>query len=475
MLNQAIRLGYAHETTSIKETFQTVAAEYEFGKGNLALLSKCFEDDEFYQAANYNFTERLEEAKELRHTDFNLFHDLVYINEKYKKNKGLVYTPPELVLEIINRLPLTNKENPTIIVVNALSGSFPIVLKERFPSARIICVEYFSHNIQYLRRIGFEVVDLEQNVNNLNIGYITIRIKDLPMKFDLVIGNPPYNYEVVPGGKKTTTNPLWYSFVGCSLLIVQRSGIVALVTPNTWVQQNNTIHKTLKSNNLIAAKVYSKSKSPFGNIGTTASYWIVKKQQPSGSFIVSFDDNEVDVSNVNFIPIEADDIGLRMGILSKTLNSNCLKFQVIISDKHYSNQKKDYVRSQQTEIYQYPVYNTHETPRMWSRFKDSLHGTPKVILPYTGTVNRAVYDLERSGTERAIMFRVNNEEEGAILIDVLRTKLFRFLLASCKTNATIPRDVFRSLPLVDISRTWTKSQLYEHFKLSVDEINLIES
>ena len=65
----------------------------------------------------------------------------------------------------------------SILVVNALNGVLPLQLRKSYPSAKITCAEVFSFYKDHLERIGFEVVDWE-NFSD--------------MKFDLVIGNPPY-------------------------------------------------------------------------------------------------------------------------------------------------------------------------------------------------------------------------------------------------------------------------------------------
>lgn len=65
-----------------------------------------------------------------------------------------------------------------ILVINALNGSIPLVLQKKYPSARITCAEVFSFFREHLTNLGFAVVDWDTAKN---------------MKFDLIIGNPPYN------------------------------------------------------------------------------------------------------------------------------------------------------------------------------------------------------------------------------------------------------------------------------------------
>lgn len=73
-------------------------------------------------------------------------------------------------------LPQTNYNN--ILVVNALNGVLPLALREVWPDANIVCAELFPFFTEHLTRLGFEVTDFDSMKSR---------------RFDLIIGNPPYN------------------------------------------------------------------------------------------------------------------------------------------------------------------------------------------------------------------------------------------------------------------------------------------
>ena len=71
------------------------------------------------------------------------------------------------------------------------------------------------------------------------------------MKFDVIVGNPPYqrSREV-----RNVGTPLWPDFIEKSLKLVKDGGFVSLVVPFTWMQKNarSKAWKLIKQNDLVA-------------------------------------------------------------------------------------------------------------------------------------------------------------------------------------------------------------------------------
>jgi tRNA1(Val) A37 N6-methylase TrmN6 len=89
-----------------------------------------------------------------------------------------------------------------ILVINALNGVFPLVLRNKYPDATITCAEIFPFYKHHLRNLGFEVVDWNQMGDH--------------MKFDIVVGNPPYQDKTGNQGS-TNSADLYASFVEKSM------------------------------------------------------------------------------------------------------------------------------------------------------------------------------------------------------------------------------------------------------------------
>lgn len=61
------------------------------------------------------------------------------------------------------------------------------------------------------------------------------------------------------------------------------------------------------------------------------------------------------------------------------------------------------------------------------------------------------------------------------VITYIQTKFFRFLVSLIKVTQMAPASVYKFVPLQDFSKPWTDAELYAKYKLSQEEIDFIES
>lgn len=70
---------------------------------------------------------------------------------------------------------------------------------------------------------------------------------------------------------------------------------------------------------------------------------------------------------------------------------------------------------------------------------------------------------------------VKNKIEGQNLISYMETKFFRFMMALVKNTQNISKGVFVFVPIQDFSHPWTDEMLYKKYNLTDDEIAFIDS
>ena len=69
----------------------------------------------------------------------------------------------------------------------------------------------------------------------------------------------------------------------------------------------------------------------------------------------------------------------------------------------------------------------------------------------------------------------NNEEECKNVIRYIRTKFFRFCIMQKKNTQDAMRGVYSFVPMQDFTEEWTDEKLYKKYKFSKEEIDFIES
>ena len=57
----------------------------------------------------------------------------------------------------------------------------------------------------------------------------------------------------------------------------------------------------------------------------------------------------------------------------------------------------------------------------------------------------------------------------------MKTKFFRYLVSTIKSTQSSVKKVYSFVPVQDFSKVWTDKELYQKYKLSDSDINLIES
>jgi site-specific DNA-methyltransferase (adenine-specific) len=65
--------------------------------------------------------------------------------------------------------------------------------------------------------------------------------------------------------------------------------------------------------------------------------------------------------------------------------------------------------------------------------------------------------------------------EAENVLSYLKSKFARFLIMQAISSINLSKEKFYFVPLLDFSKTWDDSELYKRFRLSVPEIEFIES
>jgi tRNA1(Val) A37 N6-methylase TrmN6 len=188
------------------------------------------------------------------------------ISKEDKNNYGIVYTPNSLVDKILDLIPLEHYKNPTLkwLDIGAGNGAFSLNMYNRLMNtlsttipnnearkAHILenmiymCEIYIPHinKLETLFSHKTNIIKTDFLMLNANETLNANEILNNTQKFNIIIGNPPYN---INGALKTPTNnsikktedgkQVYVEFVKKSLALLEKNGHLALIIPALWMK-----------------------------------------------------------------------------------------------------------------------------------------------------------------------------------------------------------------------------------------------
>jgi len=325
--------------------------------------------------------------------------------------------------------------------------------------------------------------------------------KEINMKFDVIVGNPPYQMDDVGGHRPV---PIYHRFVEQAISLAPR--YVLMITPSRWMAGGlglksfrETMLKDERIRRLcdfpVASEVFAGVEIKGG-----VSYFLWDRDNPGGCQFSRHRDGEV------IGPVERTlsqfDILVRdsrsLPILERVLKKSDASFSDLVAsvrpfgDKVRSNfkgfvkirEKKSQVKlymnegAQRRQYWVDPGYitNNQHLAAAWKvylpkagsdggqKLPDPVLGKPFVGGP--GTVCTETY---------LAIGPFSSEAEAESALAFLQTRFARFLISLRKFGQDNVPSTFTWVPVLAWDRTWTDAELYKKYGISKDEQAYIES
>jgi len=379
----------------------------------------------------------------------------------------------KLVNDILNKLPNDLVVNGTFLDPSIGGGQFVKEIERRKRLAGKSDVE-IANSV-----FGFEENILRKNYavnnNNLKGTYEAANFlkKDLQMKFDVVVGNPPYQ------DPKNDKRMLWNQIIDKAVEVTADDGYIAMVTPTTWLNSKTNIHNSYRmfeEKQVERAVIFDKNDKPFDE-GTSVSYTIVrnvKKHSPTPLFYAKYSlGQETHVADIN---IAKDKIWpgqltpINLAIHRKLQKYKKIQFLKSCEFHNQKLKKKAMVSDVKDSVFQY----THHVSAAITRYtnkKFSDHDTWKVMVPVTSTIDKAVIDNNCGHGEDMFSLYVDNEQIANNIKQIFNTSLYKFIGKLYKNGRNQPlQNLF---PVVDFTKAWTDQELYNYFGFTQQECEYI--
>lgn len=412
--------------------------------------------------------------------------DIVYTLRNYigvadtqVKTHGEVMTPLWLVEKMLDTLPKhvwKNKRLKWLDPANGV-GTFPSAivkrlmegLKEEIPDSceryqhivenMIYVVEIQSKNM-FLYHCAFDI----DNTHKLKTFYGSFLSKEFDEhmknvwgvnKFDIIIGNPPYNGNQNAEGKRGGGDNLWDKFVIRTLDNLKHKGFLLFVHPTLWRKPQSEKSSTRLVNSIMMSKQFhhiemhdSSDGMKTFNAGTRYDFYLLENCNIYKNTIINGEDRKdisINLTNYSFIP------NYNLDIFNKIVaDENDEKCSIIFNRTNYGTDK-DWVVETETNVYKYKLI--HSTPKkgtryMYSSRNDKGHfGVSKVIFGESG-IGDVIIDIngEYGMTQCAMAIKIKDVEEGEVIKQVLLSEKFNgFLKTVMWSNFRIDWRLFSYL------------------------------
>lgn len=222
---------------------------------------------------NINFSEYKERFKDYTKNFF--------IDQNVKKNYGIVYTPFILVEQILTEIPnfQYKKLDNKWLDVGSGFGNFSFILYEKlFNSLKDnffdtnILHDHIINNMIYMSEINDIHIKYLNNLfgENINLldNFLTLDNNIYNNYFDIIIGNPPYNYGVIKTptnniiSKKSDGKSIWQQFIIKALDLLKDKGYLCMIIPVIWLKPDKAgIYNLLTQYKIIKLFCFSNSET----------------------------------------------------------------------------------------------------------------------------------------------------------------------------------------------------------------------
>jgi hypothetical protein len=375
------------------------------------------------------------------------------IDPKRKDDFGEVNTPEELIHQMLDKLPQNIWKDPNQKWLDPASGigSFQMIVYEKL----IKSLESWEPNLQkrhdhiiqnmiYMCEINRKNIKTARKIFGEKSNIIKGDFLKIPfhIKFDVIIGNPPFNDSQDAKNKKGGGNSLWPDFVEKSLDLLKENGYLVFVHPSGWrkpeseetSKTHNLFKKMTRESQIEYLEIHTKADGvkTFG-VQTRYDWYVLRKTKCYKKTVIKDETGKhykINLLKWDFLP------NCYYSEVKKLLSND--NVDVIYSRNQFGTDK-EWTNETESIEYKYPLI--HSTPIgeprfYWTNTKTppvknpvEMFGEKKVIFGESGINDVVLDNTGKYGmTQGAIGIKIYGEKHGFDLKKALESKGFERII-----------------------------------------------
>lgn len=411
-----------------------------------------------------------------------------------KKEFSEVFTPMKWIDKMLDKLPKdvwTNEKLTWYDPANGM-GNFPIAIYLRLMIGLKEVIKnkekrkkHILEKMLYMCELNSKNVFMCRNIldagNNYKLNIycgdaLTIDTKTTFRihKFDIIIGNPPYN------GLQTraAAKPIYNEFIQ---KYIDKCTHLMFIIPSRWFAGGRGLDKfremMLSRKDIRFIRHYDDAREVFG---TTVSIegginYFLKDAKYKGS--CDYNGSLIKLSNYDIL-VDSKYYNIINHISKYKSITEIYKSQdhhhIQTNDKRLVAKNSDsntkcYVSKQKGFVKYIPTKCLSDTYNYWKVITAEANGKSKCFG------NIFIGNRKEVHTKSYISFRVHNEKEAKSLESYLKCRLVNLMLSIRKISQHISSSTCKWIPLPPLDRIWTDADVYKYYKLSKTQIEFIRN
>ena len=329
--------------------------------------------------------------------------------------------------------------------------------------------------------------------------------EEQPMKFDAIVGNPPYQ-EMDGGGKGYSAKPVYNYFVGEAKAIEPH--YISMITPSRWFSGGKGLDdfraEMLQDKHLRKIVDYADNEALFSNVSIVGgvNYFLWDSSYNGDCEVTS-------IRGENAVTLNRDlseyDIFIRnnnaLQLIRRMEASSDRKMDDVVYPRNVFGISSD-LRGQDNkdEKHQIALFSSQKSNSMAMSYisGDEVQKQHELIGKYKVIMGKVVPRGGEVGVDPSVGYRVtstlqvlspgsvftdsylllaafDSKAEAIHFAEYMCLKFPRFLLHETYSSMNISKQNFRFVPFLDYSKEWTDKELFKRYGCNEEEISMIES
>lgn len=316
------------------------------------------------------------------------------------------------------------------------------------------------------------------------------------MKFDVIIGNPPY--QLSDRGNNASATPIYQLFIQQAKKLSPR--YLTMIVPSRWFAGGKGLdsfrNEMIADTRIRELHDYLNASDCFGNgveIKGGVCYFLWDRDNRGDCLVATHSSSGIISQQKRYMKIGDNDVFIRrneaISILEKVSAFKEDSFSTIVSSRRPFGLPTNITGSKtrgscDVILYQrggtafYPLRGLTKNQEWINKYKIYITKAYNAGDDYPHQIlNKPIFgDKGTCCTETYIVLGpFESEEITNNVISYVCTKFFRFLVSLKKISQDATQRVYEFVPMQDFTKTWTDAELYEKYGLTEEEIAFIES